>query len=42
MLGLGMQTVLYELENVMYKDFTTTRHRCKNTYQTQYIMHIVD
>jgi len=20
----GMQTVLYELENVMYKDFTTT------------------
>jgi len=21
---LGIQTVLYELENVMYKDFTTT------------------
>jgi len=24
MLGFGMQTVVYELENVMYKDFITT------------------
>jgi len=24
MLGLGMQTVLHELQNLMYKDFRTT------------------
>jgi len=42
MRGLGMQTVLYELEVQCTTILQLPRHRCtRNTCQTQYIMHIV-
>jgi len=37
MYGLGMQAVLYQLEMQCTKILQLPRHRCRNTYQKQYI-----
>jgi len=36
--GVGMQTVLYELEMQCKKILQQQRHRCRNIYQMQHIM----
>jgi len=39
---LGMQTVFYELEIKCTKIFQLQCHSCRNIYQTQYMMRMVD
>jgi len=40
--AIGMQIVLYYLEMQCKKILQPPRHRCRNMYQIQYIMRMVD